>query len=73
MSTNFITQQQVDRWFDDLESTLKDQVVNSPLGSKQAREDIYNLYQAAQLLRARFYEDFSSVVEMPKNHEYDPD
>ncbi len=72
MSTNFVTEQQVEKWFDDLDSTLKNQVVNTPLSGSKQREELYSLYQAAQLLKARFYQDLKMEVEMP-NFEYDPE
>ena len=70
MSTNFVTEQQVGKWFDDLDSALKNKIVNTH--SSEDRDKDYNLYQAAQLLKARFYEDLKIEVEMP-DYSYDPE
>jgi hypothetical protein len=65
MSDNFITSNQVQDWFIDLEEALKNQIVNTQLKDNEDRENAYFLYQAAQLLKARFLEDFSEEIEIP--------
>ena len=60
MTDKIITTGQVDKWFTDYTDTLKDQIVMTTLNQKQEREDLYNLYQAAQILKAHFYSEFMS-------------
>lgn len=72
MSDKFITLKQFTQWLDDLDESLKDRIVNTPLSDQSGREEIYNLYQAAQLLRARMLGAFSEEVEFNSNM-YDED
>jgi hypothetical protein len=67
MGDKIITLTQMAKWFDSLEESLKDRIVNSPIMGVEDRESTYHLYQAAQLLRARMLEDFSSEVEFKHN------
>lgn len=68
MSDKFITLKQVTSWLDDLDTSLKSQIVGTTLMDTAARESLYNLYQAAQLLRARMLGDFSEEVEFSHNY-----
>jgi hypothetical protein len=67
MSDNLITLQQMTDWLDDLDESLKSQIVSTTLADTDVRENLYNLYQAAQLLRARMLGDFSQEVEFTNN------
>jgi hypothetical protein len=60
------------QWLDDLDDSLKSQIVSTPLLDTEVRESLYQLYQAAQLLRARMLGDFSETVEF-NNNMYDED
>ena len=68
----FITFKNLIEWLDDIDEALKGKIVASPLVDKQGREDTYNLYQAAQLLRAQVLGHFSEDVEFHHNL-YDED
>jgi len=70
MSDKLITLGQITGWLDDLDSSLKDRVMMTGLSESKTREEMYALYQAAQLLRARMLEDFSEEVEF-NHHMYD--
>lgn len=72
MSDSFITRTQVDKWFEDLDETLKNQIVHTTLNEHSSREEYYSLYQAAQLLKTRFLQDFYEEVEFV-DPSYDPD
>lgn len=67
MADKFLTLKQVTSWLDDLDTSLKNQIVGTTLLDTEAREGLYNLYQAAQLLRARMLGDFSEEVEFSNN------
>jgi hypothetical protein len=67
MSDKFITLKNITQWLDDLDTSLKSQIVGTRLDDSQSRESLYNLYQAAQLLRARMLGDFSDQVEFSNN------
>jgi hypothetical protein len=70
MSDKIITLSQMNTWFDDLEASLKDRIVNSPLIDAEGRSDTYLLYQASQLLRARMLGDFSEEIVI-EHKQYD--
>jgi hypothetical protein len=70
MSQKIITLVTITKWLDDLDTSLKDRLVNTGFDAKCEREDLYSLYQAAQLLRARMLGDFSEQVEFTIN-QYD--
>ena len=71
MADKIITFSQVEKWFSDLEESLKDRLVNTALDDKQGREELYNLYQAAQLLQARMLGDKQEIVEFNNTYFYD--
>ena len=70
MADKIITLTQMNKWLDDLDTSLKDRIVASTLGDQVGREQTYNLYQASQLLRARMLGDFTDEVEFEHN-QYD--
>lgn len=63
MSDKFITLGKMEQWLEDLEDALKNKVMNTALADKEGREEVYNLYQAAQLLKAQVLSSFSEEVE----------
>ena len=65
-----ISQQQVTKWFEDLEGSLKDRIVQTQLSASSDREEYYHLFQAAQILKSRFLEDFT-IEYTPASHQYD--
>ena len=67
MADRLLTLKQLNGWLDDLDESLKASIVRTPIGDKQGREDLYCLYQAAQLLRARMLSDFAEDVEFKFN------
>ena len=73
MSDSFITLNQMTSWLDDLDTTIQSQIVTTSLDDTKGRENLYNLYQAAQLLRARMLGDFSQEVEFKNNMYDEPD
>ena len=70
MSDKLITLSQMQDWFNDLDSSLKDRIVATTLADKEGREEVYHLYQASQLLRARMLGDFSTEIEI-EHKQYD--
>lgn len=60
--SEFVNTVQVEEWFSDLEDALKNQIVSTSFVDSKEREQLYFLYQSAQLLRARFYEDFPAYA-----------
>ena len=57
-------------YFDDLEKTLKDQVIHTNFTDTEGREKFYLMYHATQLLKARVLQDFK-VEYTPTAHYYD--
>ena len=70
MSDKLITLEQMKTWFEDLDEQLKDRIVATGLADKEGREEVYHLYQASQLLRARMLGDFSTEIEI-EHQQYD--
>lgn len=67
MSARQVTDQQIRKWFDTTETALKDRLISTSLDDKELREQLYYLYQASQLLKANFLEDFTTVVIPQQN------
>lgn len=70
MSDKFITLDKMHQWLDALDEALKNRTMATQLADSEGREQLYNLYQAAQLLRVQVLADFSEEVEF-NNGRYD--
>lgn len=70
MSDTLITKDKLLSYFEELEDTLKNQVMFSPIDAEYQRERFYDLFQATQLLKARVLQDFK-VEYQPTSYHYD--